>query len=198
MPIQARLSTGKLIRPALASLAAESPQRAYGEATADAARDVITAEELCELRWDFRFKPRAGAWLASIPPMQRTFSPCGRVRFVGPVTAFFVWGATSPEELSLWDFRWEFVVPGLVWDRAAGVSGAGQHLRLRLAGGHRWPAIELKRRPDWGWSAQNDWVSYTATAVHAAPAAAPGAGPCSGGGLLEADSEVEEEEDADL
>lgn len=135
---------GKVYVPAADSDLGLSWKSRYVKAEADRKRTTLTLEELCAMPWRFRFKRTAGTWWESIDPywlhgkdeskmMIRTFTCDGLM--IAPAGDPLM----DPNE----GMRWRFTAKNDVQVED-------------------FPPLVVKRRPDWGFTLENQWVVFRA------------------------------------
>mmetsp|Transcript_8635 Transcript_8635/g.23707 ORF Transcript_8635/g.23707 Transcript_8635/m.23707 type:complete len:288 (+) Transcript_8635:56-919(+) len=152
----------KLYVPKLFRSAREPGVQTYFRSLEDARRDCITAEEMCELTWSFRFKANAGSvWTYNDPYWSG--EPARHVSF-GPD------GSITRDGQYLDGWRWDFCeVP---------VEGGSNFVPLAHACGGRgpargcgvsvthhvfgtFPAQLVHRHSSWGFILNSTWVVYS-------------------------------------
>lgn len=138
-----KLWEGKVHTERFAALLESDPRAAYAASFVDSKRDLLTAEELCEYDWNWRFKASAGEhftdgdpWWHGCPSRTRKYYPDGKM------------GGTIPRP----DARWRFVLTseGRIVDRP------GRFVRVAET-----PAGVISRRTNWGWIIQSCWSVAT-------------------------------------
>lgn len=116
----------------------------YLKADKDRTRVVLSTKELSSMTWRFRFKRTAGAWWAAVDP-------------------YWMHGKDESKMM-----RRRFTADGrMIADEPDPLMDAGEAMQWRmLANGQiqveDFPPLKIKRRPDWGFTLENQWVLFIA------------------------------------
>jgi hypothetical protein len=116
----------------------------YLKADKDRTRVVLSTKELSSITWRFRFKRTAGAWWAAVDP-------------------YWMHGKDESKMM-----RRRFTADGrMIADEPDPLMDAGEAMQWRmLANGQiqveDFPPLKIKRRPDWGFTLENQWVLFIA------------------------------------
>ena len=116
----------------------------YLKADKDRTRVVLSTKELSSITWRFRFKRTAGAWWAAVDP-------------------YWMHGKDESKMM-----RRRFTADGrMIADEPDPLMDAGEAMQWRmLANGQiqveDFPPLKIKRRSDWGFTLENQWVLFIA------------------------------------